>query len=218
MARAPRRLDERLLSFPLLITAYLFLGMIQAAWSMFMFFLVLYYGGWRWGQELSTDDPLYSSATGITLTSVVLMQIGNVIGRRSLRSSGIDRGLLRNPLILSGVGVEIAFSWAILYFPPFQKFLGTGAVAWQIYALAWLGIPLLFFLDLLRKKAAIRAKPSKAMPCRSKTSRCCDAPSVDKVNTTKVFLRAGRFVSRLSRKFAASMPSGRRIGPFVTLA
>jgi sodium/potassium-transporting ATPase subunit alpha len=153
MARAPRRLDERLLSFPLLVTAYLFLGMIQAAWSLFMFFLVLYHGGWSWGQELSTGDALYRSATGITLTSVVLMQIGNVIGRRSLHSSGIDGGLLRNPLILSGVAVEVAFSWAILYFPPFQRFLGTGPVAWQIYALAWLGIPLLFFLDLLRKKS-----------------------------------------------------------------
>jgi sodium/potassium-transporting ATPase subunit alpha len=80
------------------------------------------------------------------------MQIGNVVGRRSLRSSGIDWGLLRNKLIMLGIVLEIAFSWAILNFPPLQRFLGTGPVTWQVYALAWLGIPLLFLLDFTRKK------------------------------------------------------------------
>jgi sodium/potassium-transporting ATPase subunit alpha len=153
MARPPRRPHERLLSLPLMATAYLFLGIIQAAWSLCMFFIVLLQGGWVWGQELASDDPLYRSATGITLTTVVLMQIGNVVGRRSLRFSGADAGLFRNRLILSGVAIEIAFSWAVLYFPPLQRFLGTGPVAWQTYALAWLGIPLLFLVDVARKKA-----------------------------------------------------------------
>jgi sodium/potassium-transporting ATPase subunit alpha len=152
MTRRPRRPDERLLSFRIMVTAYLFLGMIQACWSLLMFFFVLYQGGWVWGEELSSRDPLYRSATGITLATVVLMQIGNVIGRRSLRFSGLDRGLLRNKLILLGVSAEIAISWAILYSPAFQNFLGTGPVSRHIYALAWLGIPLLFLLDLARKK------------------------------------------------------------------
>lgn len=51
-----------------------------------------------------------------------------------------------------GVAVEIAFSWAILYWPPLQRFLGTAPVSWPVYALAWLGIPLLFLLDLGRKR------------------------------------------------------------------
>jgi hypothetical protein len=77
-----------------MVTAYLFLGLIQAAFSLFLFFLVLHQGGWYWGQQLSEADPLYHSATGITLAAIVLMQVGNVIGRRSLRGSGLDRGLL----------------------------------------------------------------------------------------------------------------------------
>ncbi len=153
MARPPRRSNERLLSLALMLTAYLFLGVIQAAWSLAMFFVVLWEGGWQWGQELAANDPLYRSATGITLSTVVLMQIGNVVSRRSLRSSGLDAGLFRNKLVLMGVALEIAFSWAILYFHPLQAFLGTGAVAWHIYALSWLGIPLLFLLDFARKKA-----------------------------------------------------------------
>ena len=156
MNRAPRQLDERLLSFPLMATAYLFLGIIQAAFSLSMFFLVLYQGGWHWGQELAETDPLYRSATGITLATIILMQIGNVIGRRSLRGSGLDAGLLRNHIMLLGVAVEIAFSWAVLYSPPVGRFLGTGPVAWQVYALAWLGIPLIFVLDLVRKRILAR--------------------------------------------------------------
>jgi hypothetical protein len=31
-------------------------------------------------------------------------------------------------------------------------------VAWQIYAVAWLGIPLLFVLDLVRKKFVERQR------------------------------------------------------------
>ena len=84
------------------------------------------------------------------------MQIGNVFGRRSLRFSGLDAGVFRNNLMLLGVAVEIAFSWAILYFSPLQEFLGTGPVTWQIYGLAWLGIPLIFGLDLLRKRTLAR--------------------------------------------------------------
>ena len=159
MSCPPRRANERLLSFPLMATAYLFLGAIQAAWSLFMFFLVLIQGGWQWGQELATSDPLYYSATGITLATVVLMQIGNVIGRRSRRSSGLDTVLLRNKLILLGIVVEIGFSWAILYVVPLRKFLGTGPVAWHIYALSWLGIPLMFGCDWLRKQVLKRLQP-----------------------------------------------------------
>ena len=154
MARPPRRGDERLLSLPLMVTAYLFLGVIQAAFSLFLFFLVLHQGGWCWGQELSEGDPLYHSATGITLATIVLMQVGNVIGRRSLRGSGLDRGLLANRILLLGVATEILFSWMILYAPSVQAFLQTGPVPWQIYAFAWLGIPLIFGLDSIRKRLA----------------------------------------------------------------
>ncbi|MEZ6060870.1 MAG: cation-transporting P-type ATPase [Planctomycetaceae bacterium] len=156
MKRPPRRLDQRLLSLPVMATSYLFLGMIQAAWSLTLFFLVLHQGNWKWGQELSIHDPLYHSATGITLSAIMLMQIGNVVGRRSLRRSGLDLRLFSNRLIVGGMVLELTFSWAILYFPPAREFLRTGPVAPEIYALAFLGIPLIFLLDLLRKRLVTR--------------------------------------------------------------
>ncbi|MCA9179094.1 MAG: cation-transporting P-type ATPase [Planctomycetales bacterium] len=152
MRRSRGQQNQRLLNFRLMATAYLFLGVIQAAWSLFMFFFVLTQGGWQWGQELTERDPLYRAATGMTLATIVLMQIGNVVSRRSLTRSGLARGLLANRILLVGVAFEVIFSWSILYFPPVQSFLKTGPVAWQVYALAWLGIPLIFLADYARKR------------------------------------------------------------------
>ena len=156
MQRPPRRWNERLLSLPVMINAYLFLGLLQAIYSLSLFFLVLGLGGWRWGMPLAESAPLYRSATGITLASVILMQIGNVLGRRSETGCGLDRGLWLNPLLLTGIALEILFSWSILYFPPVQKVLQTGPVELWVYALAWGGIPWILGWDWLRKSLAAK--------------------------------------------------------------
>jgi sodium/potassium-transporting ATPase subunit alpha len=148
----PRLREQGLLTPGLICHSYLFLGLLEALWSLSLFFLVLVQGGWHYGQELGASDPLYRSATGIALATILLMQIGNLIGRRYARRSGLDRGLLGNHLLLAGIVIQILFSWALLYVPPLQTVLGTASVSWRIYALAWLGIPWIFGLDYLRKR------------------------------------------------------------------
>jgi sodium/potassium-transporting ATPase subunit alpha len=152
MEKPPRDFSERLLTPKLMIHSYLFLGLLEGAWSLFLFFYVLTRGGWRYGVELPSDSALYRSATGITLATILLMQIGNLIGRRYSHLSGLDRGLLTNKLILLGIFIQILFSWATLYFPPVRKVLNTGPVAPGIYGLAWLGIVFIFGIDYLRKR------------------------------------------------------------------
>ena len=154
MKRPPRDRDEPLLSFRLVAHSYFFLGLIEAGYSLTLFFWVLHAGGWHYGERMSATDPLYQSATGLVLATIMLMQVGNFIGRRSKTRSGLDRGLFTNRLILLGFAFEIGFSWAILYFPPLGQVLGTGPVSLQMYAMAWLGAPLIFGADYLRKKLA----------------------------------------------------------------
>jgi sodium/potassium-transporting ATPase subunit alpha len=160
MKQPPRESHQGLLSFPLMAHSYLFLGLIEAAFALSLFFWVLFTGGWHYGDDLSVRDPLYLSATGITLSSIILMQIGNLFGRRSRSGSGLTLDFLQNPLIVLGLVFEVLFSWAILYFPPLAKLLGTGPVDTTIYAVAWLGPFLIFGLDYLRKKilAGLRAR------------------------------------------------------------
>ncbi|HEY9164305.1 MAG TPA: cation-transporting P-type ATPase [Magnetovibrio sp.] len=152
MQQPPREHRQGLLNFPLIAHSYLFLGLIEAAFAMSLFFYVLYEGGWTWGAELDVRDPLYLSATGITLSSIVLMQIGNLFGRRSQVGSGLSLDFLQNPLIVGGIIFEALFSWAILYFPPVSEVLGTGPVAWSVYGVAWSGPFLIFGLDYARKR------------------------------------------------------------------
>ncbi len=151
MRRPPRSEREPLLSLPVVALSYGFLGGIEAAWAMLLFFVVLLQGGWQYGQELAPGDPLLASAMGIALVAIVLMQMGNLVSRRSARGSGIDAGLLRNRLILLGFALQIGFAWGVLYVPSLAAVMGTGPVSGSVFALAWLGIPLIFGVDYLRK-------------------------------------------------------------------
>jgi sodium/potassium-transporting ATPase subunit alpha len=152
MRQPPRGRGFRLLSPGLVIHSYLFLGLLEALWSLGLFFFVLIAGGWSYGMELAPDDPLYRSATGIALATILLMQIGNLVGRRYARSSGIDSGIWHNRLMAAGILIQVIFSWALLYLPPVQQVLGTGPVSVPVYLTAWLGIPLIFGADYLRKR------------------------------------------------------------------
>jgi sodium/potassium-transporting ATPase subunit alpha len=152
MRQPPRGQEFRLLSPGLVVHSYLFLGLLEAIWSLGLFFYVLVDGGWQFGMELASDAPLYRSATGIALATILLMQIGNLVGRRYAKSSGLDSGLFRNRLMLMGIMIQIVFSWGLLYLPPLQRILGTGPVDISVYLVAWLGVPLIYGADYLRKK------------------------------------------------------------------
>jgi sodium/potassium-transporting ATPase subunit alpha len=73
MMRPPRRRDEPLLNFRLVAHSYFFLGLIEAAYSLLLFFWVLRAGGWQYGERLTAGDPLYQSATGLALATIMLM-------------------------------------------------------------------------------------------------------------------------------------------------
>lgn len=154
MQRPPRDRSRGLLTLPLIAHSYLFLGLMEGAWSLFLFFLILMNGGWTPGQELATSDPLLHSAMGVTLSTILLMQIGNLIGRRYTIRSGIDMGLFRNHLLIPAILIQVVFSWGVLYWPPLNLILGTGPVAIHYYFLAWFGILLIFGFDYIRKQIA----------------------------------------------------------------
>jgi sodium/potassium-transporting ATPase subunit alpha len=153
MRKPPRGHQGRLLDAKLILRSYGFLGALEAAWAMAMFFAALRLGGWRYGDVLAPADPLYRGATGLTLVSVVFAQIGNLIGRRHEGRSGLDRSLLGNGLLAAGVALEVAF--AVPFWPPLARVLGTGPVAPWLVAVAALGGPLVFLADLARKRAGV---------------------------------------------------------------
>ena len=133
MRQPPRAHRERLLNWPLVARAYLFLGMLEAAAAMAAFFFVLHNAGWRYGETLSHLDPLYLQATTATLSAIIVMQVMNVFLCRSGEESAFRQGLFGNGLILWGVAAEIALILAIDYTPWGNLMFGTAPVGLDVW-------------------------------------------------------------------------------------
>jgi magnesium-transporting ATPase (P-type) len=159
MQRPPRPQREGLLNWPLALRAYLFLGVIEAAAAMAAFFFVLRAAGWKYGQVLAPQDPLYLQATSACLSTIIVMQIVNVFLCRSVSRSVFSTGLLGNPLILWGVALEIALVLVINYTPWGNLVLGTLPVVGSVWLLILLFGTAMLFLEEWRKRLARRHAP-----------------------------------------------------------
>jgi magnesium-transporting ATPase (P-type) len=133
MRRPPRSQDERLLDRRLALRAYLFLGLIEAAATMAAFFFVLYAGGWKYGQQLSTHDPLYLQATTAALSAIIVLQMVNAFVCRSASRSIFSTGILGNRLLIAGVVLEIVLILIINYTPWGNLVLGTAPLAAAVW-------------------------------------------------------------------------------------
>ncbi|WP_009206350.1 cation-translocating P-type ATPase [Sulfuricella denitrificans] len=133
MQRPPRARHERLLNWPLVVRAYLFLGVVEAAAAMAAFFYVLHTTGWYYGQPLASADPLYLQATTATLSAIIVMQVMNVFLCRSGTESVFTAGLLGNRLILWGVATEIALILLIDYTPWGNLLFGTAPIGLNVW-------------------------------------------------------------------------------------
>jgi sodium/potassium-transporting ATPase subunit alpha len=138
MNRPPRRRTERLLSWPLLARAYLFLGPIEAAIAMALFFVVLSGHGWRYGEMPGAGDPVYMQATTACLLGIVLAQVANVFVCRHPQQPAWHFPPFGNRLLVAGVAAEILLMLAIVYTPPGNALFGTAPLEGNIWLLGGL--------------------------------------------------------------------------------
>lgn len=133
MQKPPRARNERLLHWPLLGRAYLFLGLMEAAAAMAMFFYVLDEGGWQYGQMLSANHPLYLQATTACLAAIIVMQVINAFLCRHPTESVFRSAWFGNPLLLLGIAVEISLILVIIYTPWGNSLFGTAPIGLDIW-------------------------------------------------------------------------------------
>jgi magnesium-transporting ATPase (P-type) len=148
MERPPRRRTQRLLSWPLLARAYLFLGPMQAVAAMAAFFFVLDRGGWSYGEALGATEPLYLQATTACLVTIVVMQIANVFLCRSPRLSIFALGAFSNRLVLAGILAELAITLLIVYTDLGNALFGTAPLAGELWLLP---VPFAFGMLILEE-------------------------------------------------------------------
>jgi sodium/potassium-transporting ATPase subunit alpha len=151
MRRPPRARSERLLSWNLIARAYLFLGVLEAAAAMVGFFLVLNAAGWQYGESLARTAPLYLQATTACLTTIVVMQVMNVLLCRHPLKSSLSFGLFSNPLILLGIAVEMSVILFIVYAPAGNWLFDTAPLGGEVWLAAGAMAVLMWGLEEARK-------------------------------------------------------------------
>ncbi|MGH3391973.1 MAG: cation-translocating P-type ATPase [Actinomadura sp.] len=131
MTRPPRRRTDSVIGGPMLLRAWLFLGVICAVLAMAGFFYVLLGAGWHPGDPTGPGTPLhhaYRQATTMTFLGLVAGQIGTAFAARTERASLWAVGVLSNRLLLWGIAFELALAAIFIYLPPVQDLLGTAAL------------------------------------------------------------------------------------------
>jgi len=131
MQRPPRPRDEGVIRVPMLLRAWLFLGLIVAALAAVGYFYVLLKAGWRPGASVDAGTPLYHpyrQATTMTFLGMITGQIGTAFAVRTQRASLWSVGVFSNRYLLAGIAAEIALAVLFVYLPLFQSILGTEPV------------------------------------------------------------------------------------------
>jgi magnesium-transporting ATPase (P-type) len=128
MQRPPRPRTEGVIRRPMLVRAWLFLGVIVSLLSLGCFFIVLTQSGWRSGDPTGQGSPFhhaYLQATTMTFLGMIAGQIGTAFAVRTQRASLGQMGFFSNRYLLFAILAELLLAAIIVYAPPLQDLLAT---------------------------------------------------------------------------------------------
>jgi magnesium-transporting ATPase (P-type) len=163
MLQPPRARHERLLSWRLVLRAYLWLGLLEAGIAMAAFYFVLGGIGWHPGDVLASTDPAYLRATTACFAGIVVAQMVNLFVCRHPLQSTLRFGLFDNPLLLAGLALELLLLLLIIYTPLGNSLFGTAALPLEVWLLI---LPLALAMGLLEegRKALLRWLARRKLP------------------------------------------------------
>jgi magnesium-transporting ATPase (P-type) len=130
MQRPPRSRNEGVIRRPMLVRAWLFLGVIVSLLSLSCFFIVLTQSGWDSGDPTGAGSRFhhaYLQATTMTFLAMIAGQVGTAFAVRTQRASLGQIGLFSNPCLLLAILAELVLAAIIVYAPPLQDLLATAA-------------------------------------------------------------------------------------------
>ena len=127
MDRPPRRLSDRLLNRQLLIKAFFWYGLIEAALAMGAFFLNYWVNQGNLN-HLASSGPLYREATTMTLGAIIFTQIGMAMNSRKGRGAIFQVKPFANRIISLGIVLEIVLFIILSYVPFFHTLFNTAPI------------------------------------------------------------------------------------------
>ena len=164
MNQPPRPRFQPLLDQPLLIHAFLWLGMIEAVLCYVGFIAVYVLSGHAQGLGIPfletipwphlfsfNADIVERTAQTVFHTGVVMSQVGNVFACRTFKAHNRQQGWLSNPTLLLGVALELAVIVALIYIPPLAIAFDHTALPLFFWPALLLFAPVLYVLEWMRK-------------------------------------------------------------------
>ena len=101
MERAPRKRSESVVGNGLLVRAWIYLGLVEAALVLAGYFFVLLGNGWSPGDDVTAGSPLhdvYLQATTMTFAGIVICQVGTAVAARTRARIAAQRRLREQPV------------------------------------------------------------------------------------------------------------------------
>jgi len=175
MQRPPRVRSEGVIRGPMLVRAWLFLGVLVAALSLGCFFAVLAGAGWHPGEATGAGTRFhhaYLQATTMTFLGMIAGQIGTAFAVRTQRASLRSVGAFSNRYLLLAVLVELLVAAVVVYAPPLQSLLATAGPPPHDLLLL-LACPLVVWgadelrRAFVRRRAAAADTPARPAPVRA---------------------------------------------------
>ena len=164
MKRPPRRRTQPLIDRGLMLRAFLWLGLIEAALCYTGFFLVYAasgnaaLSGLPWLGSFSIPQLLNIPAEQVALVAVtvfhagvVTSQVGNVFACRTEKARGRHLGWLSNRLLLGGVAIELVIILCLIYIPSLAQIFDHVPLPAYFWVFLGLYAPILYSLDWIRK-------------------------------------------------------------------
>jgi calcium-translocating P-type ATPase len=131
MDQPPRSRTTGILTRAMLIRAWLWLGMLEAALVTGGFLFVLLRAGWSPGDPTGPGTSLhhaYLMATTMSFAGITACQVGTAFASRTTRTSLREIGVFSNPLLLWGITFELVFAAAVIYVAPLQGIFHTAGL------------------------------------------------------------------------------------------
>jgi magnesium-transporting ATPase (P-type) len=155
----PRPRTQGVIDAPMLVRAWLFVGLISAALAMAAFLYTLLNAGWSPGDPTGAGSALhhtYLQATTSTFLAIVFCQVGTAFAARTERVSLRSVGVTTNKMLLWGIAFELGFAGAVAYVPALQRIFDTADVSFDVLLLM-LPFPLIVWgADEIRRWALRR--------------------------------------------------------------
>jgi calcium-translocating P-type ATPase len=171
MDQPPRSRGTGILTKAMLIRAWLWLGLLEAALVAGGFFFVLLRAGWSPGDATGAGAPLhhtYLMATTMSFAGITACQVGTAFASRTNRASLRTIGVFSNPMLLWGIAFELVFAAALIYVAPLQGVFHTAALGVPELAILACFPVIVWGSDELRR-AWLRRRDADRPPPRAST-------------------------------------------------